>query len=76
MASLTEKFAKYVPNEKAREWMSKTTILSLRADKARRIVEVTVSFPFLVDKSDIYFIEDELCKTYEYNVVKILRLFL
>ncbi len=72
MASLTEKFAKYTPNSEDKEWMSKAAILSLRADRAQRIVEVSVSLPHLVTKQEIYRVENELCRTYEYNVVKIL----
>ena len=72
MASLTEKFTKYKPDGKSAEWMGKSTILSLRADKARRIVEVVVSLSSLVEKTEIYRVEEGLCQTYEYNVVKIL----
>ena len=72
MASLIEKFTKYIPDEKSAEWMRKTAILSLRADKARRIVEVSTSFSELVEKSEIYRVEQEICTAYEYNVVKIL----
>ncbi len=72
MASLIEKFTKYSPDERSAEWLGKTTILSLRADKARRIIEIITAFSSLVEKSEIYRVEEELCKTYEYNVVKIL----
>ncbi|MBE6600079.1 MAG: PolC-type DNA polymerase III [Ruminococcaceae bacterium] len=72
MASLTEKFTKYTPNNENREWLSKASILSLRADKARRIVEVTAAIPSLIEKSRLYNVENEICQVYEYNVVKIL----
>ena len=72
MANLLEKFTKYTPDQTAREWMANATILSLRADKERRIVEVSVSLPSLVEKAEIYRVEEELRQAYEYNFVKIL----
>ncbi len=72
MATLLEKFTKYKPNNEIAEWFAKATIRSLRADRERRIVEVVADFPALVEKSLIFKAEDELCSTYEYNVVKIL----
>ena len=72
MASLLDKFTKYIPSAQTREWLENTQIVSLRADREKRIVEVSVSFDRLINKSDIYKLEQDIREAYEYNIVKVL----
>ena len=72
MASLLDKFTKYTPSAQTREWLENTQIVSLRADREKRIVEVSVSFDRLINKSDIYKLEQDIREAYEYNIVKVL----
>lgn len=46
--------------------------LTSKIDRERRVVEITVSFPQVVEKSLLYDIEEEIKKAYELNIVRII----
>lgn len=68
---LTEVFNRYTPEGYRREWMTAAESISVRADKERRIVEVTAAFPAVLDKDELYSAERDICKTYMLSAVKI-----
>ena len=70
--NLLEIFAKYEPNERTAAWMLTATDIRLRADKERRMIEVSAAFPALVAKSALYAAEAEIAGAYELNLVRIL----
>ncbi|MBR5601015.1 MAG: hypothetical protein IKW24_00135, partial [Clostridia bacterium] len=67
-----EIFHKYHPDSYTERILLSITDLKLMADKEKKIIEITAYFPALVEKSELYRIENEICKAYELNRVKIL----
>ena len=70
--TLLEIFSKYEPSTRNAEWMQKATDIHLRADKERRMIEVSAAFPELIEKRTLYTVEAEIAKAYELNHVRIL----
>ncbi|MBQ9773488.1 MAG: PolC-type DNA polymerase III [Clostridia bacterium] len=68
-----EIFNRYHPNEKTAEILlsADSSGIVLRADKPQRIIEVTVPFPQIVPKRELYRIEEEIRVAYELNMVRI-----
>ncbi|MBO7295982.1 MAG: PHP domain-containing protein, partial [Clostridia bacterium] len=67
-----EIFYKYHPDTYTEKLLSTITDIKLMADKEQKIIEATVHFPKLVDKAELYRIQEEICKAYELNRVKLL----
>ena len=67
-----EIFYKYHPDTYTEKLLSTITDIKLMADKEQKIIQATVYFPQLVDKADLYRIQDEICKAYDLNRVKLL----
>ena len=70
--TLLEIFSKYQPSESNAKWLVTATDIRLRADKERRMIEVSAAFPDLVAKSTLYTVEAEIEKAYQLNLVRIL----
>ena len=71
--NLLEIFSKYQPSERTAAWMLSATDIRLRADKERRMIEVSAAFPALVEKRALYAAEAEIAKAYELSHVRIYR---
>ncbi len=70
--NLLDIFSKYQPSERTAAWMLTATDIKLRADKERRMIEVSAAFPALVEKRALYTAEAEIAKAYELSQVRIL----
>ncbi|MBQ9778770.1 MAG: PHP domain-containing protein, partial [Clostridia bacterium] len=70
--TLLEIFSKYTPSERDREWLLTASDIRLRAEKERRMIEISAAFPSLIKKETIYAVEAEIGKAYELNLVRIL----
>ncbi len=70
--TLLEIFSKYQPSEANASWMAEATDIRLRADKERRMIEVSAAFPALIQKRTLYTVEAEIEKAYGLNHVRIL----
>ena len=70
--NLAEVFNKYTPSSARRGWMEAAQSLSVKADKERRIVEVTAAFSAILEKDELYAAENDIRDAYKLNAVKIL----
>lgn len=66
-----EVFNKYTPSEKYDDVLSDCEVIGKRVDRDKRMLEVDVAFPFVVDKEILYAIEDEIKDCYELNLMHI-----
>ena len=67
-----EIFHKYHPDTYTEKLLLTITDLKLMADKELKIIEITANFPQIVEKAELYRIQEEICKAYDLNRVKIL----
>jgi DNA polymerase-3 subunit alpha (Gram-positive type) len=67
-----EIFHKYHPDTYTEKLLLTITDIKLMADKELKIIEATVHFPQLVDKAELYRIQEEIRKAYDLNRVKLL----
>ena len=70
--SFLEIFFKYTPEQMHVAWLNQATDIHLRADKERRMLEVSAAFPALVKKADLYAVEAGIAKAYELAHMRIL----
>ena len=70
--NLIQLFNKYVASGLRRDWMESAEVISTRADKERRIVEVSAAFPNVIDKDELFAAENDIREAYQLNAVKIL----
>ncbi|MBO5355974.1 MAG: PolC-type DNA polymerase III [Clostridia bacterium] len=70
--NLLQIFEKYQPSERNAAWMLTATDIRLRADKERRMIEVSAAFPALIEKRTLYAVEAEIEKAYQLSHVRIL----
>ena len=61
------KFNKYFPGNENRYILEKATVSRFRADKEKRLLEVFVDFPSIVEKDALYAIEKEIAEAYQLN---------
>ena len=66
-----EVFHKYHPDTYTQNILLSITNMRVMADKELKIIEVAAQFPRLVDKNELYRIQEEICKAYDLNRVKI-----
>ncbi len=59
------KFNKYFPGNENRYILEKASVVRLRADKEKRMLEAFVSFPNIVEKDALYEIEREISEAYK-----------
>ena len=70
-----EIFDLYKPSEALRDaetLLMAATDITVRADKAHRILEIGLHLPNLVEKATLYAIEQDVAATYKMNCVRIL----
>ena len=65
-------FERYKANEKSASILNKAQNIKLQADTENRIIQVSADFPMLIPKEDLYYIENEIAKTYQLSWVKIM----
>ena len=70
--TLLEVLKKYQPGSRLREILTDAVEFSMRADKEKRMLEISVTFSSVVDKEDLYEIEEGIRKAYELSYVKLL----
>ena len=70
--SLFDILKKYEPGALAKRVFADLTDYSVRAEKEKRMLELSLSFPTPVDKEDLYAIEEEIRRAYDLQYVKIL----
>ena len=70
--NLLQVFNKYNAVGGRRVWMENSESLTVRADRERRIVEVTAAFPSIIDKDELYAAENDIREEYKLYAVKIL----
>ena len=63
---------KYQPNARVRELFSLISEYTVKADKENRLLEISAHFPTTLEKSELYGIEQEICRVYDLRTVKIL----
>ena len=68
---LTELFFFFSPSGSRREWMRNAESLSVRADRERRMLEVTAVLSSVIEKDELYSAEADICRAYELNSVRI-----
>ncbi len=70
--TILEYFPKYAPDERVRALLLSAENVSLRADRERRMAELSASFPQIIDKKELYAIEGEIAAAHALSSVRIL----
>ena len=70
--TLIEIFQKHSFTAPQVAWLKEATDIGLRADKERRMIEVSAFFPVPKPKRELYKIEEEIARTYDLSMVRIL----
>ena len=70
--SLFDILKKYEPGSLAKQVLSCVQDFTVRADKEKRLLELSLTFPSPVEKDELYAIEEEIRRAYELQYVKIL----
>ncbi len=66
------KFNRYFPRDEYREILEQASDIRIRADRERRMVEVSAAFPEPIGKKILYDIEREICEAYQLTAARIL----
>ena len=72
MKTALEILYKYTPDSTARAILEKAQNPMVRADKENRALQMELDFPRLVEKDELYRIEEEVAKAYDLRYVKFL----
>ena len=72
MKTALEILYKYTPDSTARAILEKAQNPMVRADKENRALQMELDFPRLVEKEELYRIEEQVAEAYELNYVKFL----
>ena len=72
MKTVLEILYKYTPDATARAILEKAQNPVIRADKENRALQLEMDLPRLVEKEELYRIEEEVAKAYELRYVKFL----
>ncbi len=70
--TLKELLNKYLPTDAIGQILASGTVTKTRIDKEKRILEVYVDFPYILDKETLYEIEEDVAKVYQLAHFKIL----
>ena len=70
--SLLQVLKKYEPGMRYREILESASDYTVRADKEKRMLEISARFPAPIDKEELYGMEAEICQAYELALVKFL----
>lgn len=70
--TLSERLSKYKPdNGKAARIIESAGAYEIRADRERRMLEITADFPAVIPKRDLYAIEEGIAAAYELTYVRL-----
>ena len=69
--NLKERFPKYTPSDRFISLMSDGDVVATRVDKETRMMEVDVKFTDIVRKDALFALEEEICKAYSLNKLRI-----
>ena len=69
---LLDVLKKYTPSPRKRELFDRVTSYTVKTEKEKRILELSLELPETVDKELLYQIEDEIAQAYELTAAKIL----
>ena len=72
MKTVLEILNRYQPDSTARAILERAENPVVRADKENRALQLELNLPRLVDKEELYRIEEEVAKAYELRYVKFL----
>ncbi len=70
--TLRQLLSKYAPSPEYEKVLSVGTVTKTRIDKEKRILEVSVDFPYLIEKETLYAIEAQVAEIYQLVFFKIL----
>ncbi len=70
--TLKELLSKYLPTAEQDRILSAGRVTKSRIDKEKRMLEVHASFPYLVEKADLYTLEEQVSEVYQLAYCKIL----
>ena len=70
--SLLQILKKYEPGMRNREILCSAFSHTVRADKEKRMLEISAHFPTPIEKHELYRLENEICEAYELAMVRIL----
>ncbi len=70
--TLLQILSKYSPDPETAHWLAHAEDIRVRADKERRMLEISAAFPTIIKKSTLYRTETEISKAYELSLVRIL----
>lgn len=70
--SILSFFPRFSPDSHQREILDSASHVSLRADREKRMAEIRADFPALIDKKELYKIEDNIASDYQLSSMRIL----
>ena len=70
--SLLQILKKYEPGMRYRDILESATSHTVRADKEKRMLEISAHFPAPIDKEELYAMEEEIRVAYDLAIVRIL----
>ncbi|MBR2370937.1 MAG: PolC-type DNA polymerase III [Clostridia bacterium] len=70
--TILQRFANYSPDSTTKDWLDNATNISMRANRERRIIEIHACFDWIMDKEDLYRIEDGITKAHNLGGFKIM----
>ena len=70
--TLTEILKRYEPDERSRRLLLEAHDIAVRADKDRKLLEISASFPRIIEKNRLYRIEEEIRAAYALSSVRLL----
>ncbi len=70
--TLLQKLSRYQPDRQTTELLSAAGEYTVRADREKRMLEITAAFDRIIDKDELYRIEGEIAAAYELNHVYLL----
>ena len=67
-----EIFSRYEPSEQVASWLREASEIRMRADKEKRMLEISAAFPTLHTKEELYAVEAQIAEAYELSYVRLL----
>ena len=70
--TLLQILKKYEPGRRFKEILESASDFTVRADKERRMLEISAHFPAVIDKEELYSLEEEIRQAYDLALVRLL----
>ena len=70
--TLLQILKKYEPSRRFGEILGSASDFSVRADKEKRMLEISAHFPAPIEKEELYALEEEIRRAYDLALVKFL----